>query len=167
MTTSWRSKYFTALVNPRPNDPDQRLRQENYLRAPATIPNLSLIFGYFLTHEVTMALADGRGFAKVIKTEEKGSDGNIATHMLLDGFRNAYDLAVVVSNDSDLLLPIRSVTEQLGKPVGLLNPQKHPSVALAPFAHFIKQIRAGVLAISQFPATLTDANGVFSRPSAW
>jgi hypothetical protein len=161
-------KYFTALVNPRPSDPDQRVRQELYLRALGTIPNLSIIFGYFLTHEVTMARADGRGFVEVIKTEEKGSDVNIATHMLMDGFRNAYELAVVVSNDSDLLLPIRFVTEQLGKPVGLLNPQRHPtSVALAPYAHFIKHIRAGVLAKSQFPNTLSDRNGGFSKPHGW
>lgn len=161
-------RYFTALVNPRPNDPDQRVRQEAYLRALETIPNLSVIYGYFLTHEVTMALADGRGFAKVVKTEEKGSDVNIATHMLMDGFRGAYDLAVVVSNDSDLLLPIRFVTEMLGKPVGLLNPQRHPtSAALAPYAHFIKHIRAGVLAKSQFPETLSDRNGEFSKPDRW
>ncbi len=161
-------KYFTALVNPRPNDPDQRARQQLFLRALKTIPNLSIIYGYFLTHEVNMAKADGSGFARVVKTEEKGSDVNIATHMLMDAFRDAYDLAVVVSNDSDLLLPIRFVTEQLGKPVGLLNPQRHPtSAALAPYAHFIKHIRAGVLAKSQFPKTLSDRNGEFSCPDSW
>ena len=52
-------KYFTALVNPRPNDLDQRVRQESYLRALATIPNLTTVLGYFLTHEVKMPLAGG------------------------------------------------------------------------------------------------------------
>lgn len=160
-------KYFTALVNPRPTDPDQLARQQVYLRALATIPNLEIIYGYFLTHEVTMALADGRGYARVVKTEEKGSDVNIATHLLADGFRDAYDLAVVVSNDSDLLLPIRFVTQELGKPVGVLNPQKHPSAALEPLAFFMKQIRSGVLAKCQFPPTLTDRDGPFSKPEAW
>ena len=162
-------KYFTALVDPRPGDPDQRIRQETYLRALATIPNLSIIFGFFLTHEVTMPLAGAPGsYARVIKTEEKGSDVNIATHLLTDGFKNEYELAVVVSNDSDLLLPIRFVTEELGKPVGLLNPhKKHPSVALSPHARFVKQIRTGVLAKSQFPRALTDRNGSFSKPASW
>jgi len=161
-------KYFTALVNPRPHDTDQRVRQEIYLRALSTIPNLTVILGYFLTHEVKMPLAGSKGgCASVIKTEEKGSDVNIATHLLLDGFKNEYDLAVVVSNDSDLFLPIRFVVDQLRKPVGLLNPQKHPSVELAKCATFIKQIRAGVLARSQFPSTLTDLNGSFSKPASW
>jgi uncharacterized LabA/DUF88 family protein len=160
-------KYFTALVNPRPTDPDQRARQETYLRALGTIPNISITYGYFLTHEITMARADGKGFVKVIKTEEKGSDVNIATQMLVDGFRDAYDLAVVVSNDSDLLLPIRFVAEELGKDVGLLNPQKHPSMALKPHVRFIKQIRAGALSKCQFPPILNDAGGSFSKPSGW
>ena len=50
-------KYFTALVNPRAKDRDQRTRQQTYLRALHTIPNLEIIFGHFLTHEVMMPLA--------------------------------------------------------------------------------------------------------------
>ena len=46
-------------------------------------------------------------YIEVIKTEEKGSDVNLATHLLYDGFRNDYDIAVVISNDSDLLEPIK------------------------------------------------------------
>jgi len=103
-----RIKYFTALVSARPNDPDQPVRQQLFLRALQTIPNLEIILGTFLSHEVKMPLSPiGSGYAKVMKTEEKGSDVNIATHLLVDGFRNDYELAVVVSNDSDLLLPIQ------------------------------------------------------------
>jgi hypothetical protein len=113
-----------------------------------------------------MPLVDG-GYTKVIKTEEKGSDVNIATHMLVDGFRNQYELAVLVSNDSDLLSPIRFIRYDLGKPIGLLNPHKYPSVTLLPHVHFIKQIRKGVLAKSQFPNVLTDSQGNFSKPAKW
>jgi hypothetical protein len=167
--TIHRINYYTALVNPRPNDPDQRVRQEQYLRALRTIPNLSITLGFFLAHEVTMPLSGPKGgYAKVIKTEEKGSDVNIATHLVVDGFRGAYEMAVVVSNDSDLALPIRIVVEERGRPVGLLNLQKHhPSVELAKYATFIKHIRSGVLARSQFPPVLTDANGSFSKPQTW
>lgn len=78
-------KYFTALVNPRRSDPDQRSRQETFLRALATIPNLSIVYGFFLTHEIMMPLAlPAKGYKKVIKTEEKGSDVNLATHLLID-----------------------------------------------------------------------------------
>jgi uncharacterized LabA/DUF88 family protein len=161
-------KYFTALVTARRNDPDKPIRQQTFLRALKTIPNLEIILGTFLSHEVTMPLAPpSKGYAKVIKTEEKGSDVNIATHLLVDGFRNAYELAVVVSNDSDLLEPIKFVTQELGKPVGILHPHKHPSIELSRSALFVKQIRKNVLANSLFPDILTDRQGTFAKPAGW
>ena len=161
-------KYFTALVHPRPHDPGQLTRQQTFLRALRTIPNLTVILGSFLTHDVMMLLAPpASGYVKVTKTEEKGSDVNLATHLLVDGYNNDYEIAIVVSNDSDLLLPIQVVTHQLGKPVGLFNPQKHPSRVLLPHIAFVKQIRPGVLAKSQFPPVLTDSRGSFSKPASW
>jgi uncharacterized LabA/DUF88 family protein len=164
-------KYFTALVNARPNDPDQPIRQQTYLRALKTIPNLSIILGHFLTNECSMLLANSTPsnpqYARVIKTEEKGSDVNLAAHLLNDGYKQDYEVAVVITNDSDLLEPIRIVRHELGLPVGILNPHKRPSRVLLQHASFIKQIRKGVLAASQFPHVLTDSIGTFRKPSAW
>ncbi|MFN8494631.1 MAG: NYN domain-containing protein [Caldilineaceae bacterium] len=161
-------KYFTALVTSRAKNPDQATRQQTYLRALQTILNLQIIYGHFLSHEIMMPLVPPRtGQVKVIKTEEKGSDVNLAIHLVSDGFRNAYDAAVIVSNDSDLLPPIQFVKEELGKLVGILNPQKHGSVVLAATAHFVKNIRPNVLRNSQFPTTLTDAKGRFTKPTRW
>ena len=106
-------------------------------------------------------------YVRVIKTEEKGSDVNPATHLLHDAHMNRYDIAVVVTNDSDLLEPIRIVRGELRKKIGILNPHPHPSRALLPHADFIKQIRPGVLKVSQFPAFLTDAHGTFTKPTTW
>ena len=164
-------KYFTALVSARPSDPGQPIRQQLYLRALATLPKVSVHLGHFLTHEVIMALVVPSGqpqkYAKVIKTEEKGSDVNLATHLLHDAHMGRFDVAVVVSNDSDLLAPIKIVRQELNKRVGILNPHPNPSRALLPHIDFIKQIRAGVLNASQFPATLIDAHGTFTKPTAW
>ena len=52
------------------------------------------------------------GSARVVKTEEKGSDVNLATNLLVDAFHNKYELAVIVSKDSDLLAPIKVVTNE-------------------------------------------------------
>lgn len=164
-------KYFTALVSARPNDPDQPVRQQLYLRALATLPNVSVHFGHFLAHEVTMPLVVPPGhpqkYVKVIKTEEKGSDVNLATHLLHDAHMGKFDIAVVVSNDSDLLAPIKIVRQELHKQVGILNPHKNPSRAILPHIDFIKQIRQGALAAAQFPASLTDAKGRFTKPAVW
>jgi len=65
---------------------------------------------------------------------EKGSDVNLATHLLHDAHRGRFEVAVIVSNDSDLLEPIKIVREGLGKKVGVLNPHKRPSRALLPIS---------------------------------
>jgi hypothetical protein len=107
----------------------------------------------------------------VWNTEEKGSDVNLASHLLIDGFRARYDLAVVISNDGDLKEPVRFVREDLKAPVGVLNPHANRSWALSPrnlpAGSFYKPIRPAALAASQFPTTLTDANGSFSKPASW
>jgi hypothetical protein len=114
-----------------------------------------------------MPLADNSGFAEVIKTEEKKSDVNIAVHMLHDAYQNKYDLAVLISNDSDLSEPLRLIKVEVEKKVGILNPQARPSKELGKYALFQKQIRAGALAVCQFPVTLKDKNGVIRKPTAW
>jgi hypothetical protein len=81
--------------------------------------------------------------------------------------RTLSEMAVVVSNDSDLLEPIKIVRGQLGKKVGILNPHPKPSRALLPHIDFIKQIRAGALRAAQFPAVLQDGHGTFTKPPAW
>ncbi|MFH0799004.1 MAG: NYN domain-containing protein [Pseudomonadota bacterium] len=164
-------KYFTALVTPRAGDEQQPMRQQTYLRALKTLPNLSIVLGHFLTHEVNMPLAASKGpkfeYVRVIKTEEKGSDVNLAVHLLNDGYQNKYDMAVVVSNDSDLVEAIRIVTKQLHKGVGVLNPHKNPSRTLLAHATFFKTIRKGVLRVSQFEPALEDTNGRFHKPESW
>jgi uncharacterized LabA/DUF88 family protein len=160
-------KYFTANVKPRPHDPDQNIRQQIYLRALRTIPHLEIIYGHFLSHEVEMPLADGTGFVKVIKTEEKKSDVNIAIHMLNDAYKDEYDLGVLVSNDSDLSEALRIIKDDLKKKIGILNPQEIQSKELGKYALFQKQIRKGVLAACQFPATLRDKKGIITKPKKW
>ena len=108
-----RIRYFTARVTSRPDDPLQPQRQENYLRALRTIPNLSIHFGHFLSSTVRMPLAhppvNGPRTVEVIKTEGKGSDVNIATYMLVDAFNKDCEMSVLLSNDSDLKTPIEFV----------------------------------------------------------
>lgn len=164
-------RYYTALVRPRAHDPQQLTRQQTFLRALHTLPNLSIHLGTFLSHEVDMPLANSSSSppstVKVIKTEEKGSDVNLATHLLQDGFAGKYDCAIVVSNDSDLVEPIKVVRNDLRKVVGVLNPHKRQSRELQQNAKFVKRIRAGVLKACQFPSDLKDSHGSFHKPARW
>jgi len=72
-----------------------------------------------------------------------------------------------LSKVSVLLGPIKIVRNELGKKVGILNPQKNPSRAILPHIDFIKQIRSGALGASQFPATMQYAAGQFTKPAGW
>lgn len=166
-------RYFTAQVSARPHDPDQPQRQQTYFRALGTIPEIELHFGHFLTHEVRMpdaaAWNAGRYRAvRVIKTEEKGSDVNLATHLLMDAVDNLFEVAIIVSNDSDLKEPIAQVRNRFGKTIGLLSPRDaRISRALLPLADFVKRFGPNALAAAQFPDRLTDAVGAFQKPAGW
>jgi len=162
-----RIRYFTALVTPRTSDPQQRVRQEIFLRALNTIPNLTIHTGRFLASKVSMKRADGRGLVTVLKSEEKGSDVNLASHLLIDCYRSDCDVAVIVSNDSDLAFPIDHVKWHLGKVIGIVNPHSRPSRELLPLASFYKPIRPKVLALCHFPTKMTDSAGEFHKPPTW
>jgi len=143
-------RYFTALVDSRPGNPNQQQRQLIYLRAlRAAVPNLTIHYGKFL------------------KTEEKGSDVNIATYLLLDAFDGNCDVAAVISNDTDLCEPIKVVRQRFNLPVIVFRPRDYISFPLQKVATSYRPIREGVLKASQLPDKLTDANGTIHKPTGW
>jgi hypothetical protein len=166
-----RIRYFTATVSARPDNPDAPQRQQIYLRALETIPGLSIHYGHYLTHVTRMPLANppqrGARTVEVVKTEEKGSDVNLATYLLLDAFQRDCNVGVVITNDSDLKLPIEIAQTELRIRVGVINP--HPparrSRALQPT--FFKQLRTPALGACQFPSILTDTKGEIRKPARW
>ncbi len=105
---------------------------------------------------------------QVLKTEEKGSDVNLATELLNDCFQNKFDNAIIVSNDSDLIAPIKLIRESFGKRVTILNPHKDsPSTLLQQNADKRYTIEARYLKKSQFDLTLSDEKGAFYKPPQW
>jgi hypothetical protein len=167
-----RIRYFTARVSSYTHDPDAPTRQDVYLQALATIPSITIHFGHFLASTVRMQLAHPLQGAprtvEVKKTEEKGSDVNLATYLLRDAFLRDFEGAVLITNDSDLLEPIKIIRAELNLHVGLLNPHPRPSRVLMKYASFVKQIRAGLLARCQFDDPITLANGsMLHKPASW
>ena len=170
-----RIRYFTSRVSARADDPEGPAQQDAYLRALATLDGLSIHYGHFQSARARLPVADptlngGQRTVEVIKTEEKGSDVNLASFLLMDAFRRESDIAVVVSNDSDLEEPIRIVIHELGVPVGLLNPHRprhrsHKLLDLGPL--FFKQVRPSALAACQLPPVLHDEKGEIRRPAGW
>jgi uncharacterized LabA/DUF88 family protein len=165
-------KYFTAHVSAMPHDPQQPNRQRVFIRAlKAYIPELTVILGQFRAHNARLPLVNPSGgqlFADVIKTEEKGSDVNIAVHLLNDAWHDLYDAALVVSNDSDLAEALRLVRDERNKEVILLTPpkfQRRRSAVLKNAASRCMTIKNTDLAASQLPNLIPQTN--IYKPDSW
>ena len=162
-------KYFTATVSGR-NDPQKPLRQQIYIRAlEKFIPEISVYYGHFLSNPAWALLAHPTAtqkYVEIIKTEEKGSDVNLAVHLLNDAWLDKYDCAVVVSNDSDLAESIKIVKQQHKKKIGLVLPPKcYPSKTLMKIVDFTKIIRRSAIASSQLPSPIPGT--AIHKPSGW
>ncbi len=183
-----RIRYFTAIVDASPRDPGVQVRQLTYLRALRTIPNATIRLGHFLTeredHAQVYPLNPGDPHVPnpanrtraVWVTEEKGSDVNLATSLLLDAAEGDFDRAWVFTNDSDLAWPIEMVRKQFRRPVSVMmpdrpagypTPHRTESIQLKKAARSFRKIEEAHLTASQFPPTLTDASGTITKPTEW
>lgn len=164
-------KYFTARVSGLRN-PSSPRDQQAYLDALSTIPEVQIIYGHFLAKPIRRPLVNPvpglPRFVEVHTTEEKGSDVNLAVNLIHDAWSAKFDVAIVISNDSDLETPIRIVKEELGKPVGLLCPHDgYPSPQLKRAATFVRHIRDNHLRASQFPDPILHQGRRIAKPSDW
>ncbi len=141
--------YYTARVTAG-IDLDAPRKQKLYWNALLSNPKIKKTEGKFLIKPRWAGLVHPPEFlpnkemiepypdvVRVRKAEEKGSDVNLATHLVRDAFTQKFDQAVVITNDTDLIEPIRVVTEELGLKVGLLAPVDKP-------AHFLKAVASWV-----------------------
>ena len=164
-------KFFSARISARPDDPNAPTRQDVYWRALKSFcPKVEIIEGFFLSSEKFSYLAPcaGKGFVKTVKTEEKGSDVNLAVHMLNDAWKNEYDCAILLSNDSDMYESASLVKANCGKRIGWLypdNPEIHLSKKLMGVVDFKRKITTAVLAASQLPTPIPGTT--ITKPASW
>lgn len=177
--TIHRIRYFTALVLDFPHEPQASSRQDVYIRALSTIPNLTVHKeGWFAKRAVLQPkyplvyvdLKHPPQMVKVLRIEEKRTDVDLATYLLVDCFFNDFDEAAVITNDSDLALPIKTV-RRFGKRIGVINPHRPRKISgeLEKVASYrVRTINKTVLKNCQFPPALTDAEGkTITKPASW
>ena len=154
---------------PVPGNPNQPRRQLVYLRALATLPGFDTYYGVFRSGVKRRPLAEPvtglPSYVLVRDSEEKGSDVNLATRLLVDGFNGEYEQAVVVSNDADFAGAMRYVRDDLGLRVTLVNPDPRNSSPreLADAATYVKRLWKSHLRRSQLSDTLTDGIGTITK----
>ena len=112
---------------------------------------------------------DGAAFmVSYLDREEKGTDVNLATHLLVDILDGRVDAAIVISNDSDLALPIRVARGNV--PVGVVNPGRSPLAGRLRGFHFEgardhwwRRLERSDYRACQFPKRV----GSLCRPDGW
>lgn len=158
-------RYFTAAFLPDPDDPQRHIRQDAYLQALATLPDLHIQLGQMMPKSRTcpqcgMALAS---------YEEKMTDVNIAVALLNDAQDDLFDVAIIISADSDLAGPITAIRRRYpGKPVIVAFPPKRASKELRSIATASLRIGRDRLRDSQFPPRIVNADGyTIAKPTQW
>lgn len=178
--TIMRIRYFTARVVDFPHDPEASTRQDMYLHALRTIPNLTVHSdGWFSKNakwlpRYPLVYRDPTRppeLVQVWRLEEKRTDVDIATNLLVDCFSNDFREAVVISNDSDLAPAIEMVKVKYSKRIGVFNPH-HRNLISSHLKKAASYDRHGptksVLARCQFPPAVTDAAGrAITKPASW
>lgn len=161
-----RTKFFTARISDRSGaDGASRKRQATYLDALSTLQDLDIYEGTFLLKRVRCAHC-----AAVTEVpEEKKTDVNIATQLLVDAFHNAFGCAIVVSGDSDLTPPVEAILKRFpDKRVVIALPPGRRSKQLVQAATGSFHIGRAALSRSQLPRVVKLANGFsLQRPHHW
>ena len=162
-------KYFTARVLKQKDLPGGA-RQDIYLEAlKRHCPDVVPILGYFSERTKRLPLADsedGQEMVRVLAVEEKGTDVNIAVHLLHDAWLNDYNCAVLVSNDGDFAEALHLVKSDCKKKIGLIRPKKRQqSQKLSKHADFISHITPADLTKNQLPSPI-PGTGIF-KPKEW
>lgn len=167
------ARYFTAPIIPDARHPGSAQNQQTYLRALETIPGVEIHLGRFLKKRSKGYLVDSASnkatgqLCQVETMEEKGSDVNLAVYLLLDAFDARCDAAIIVSNDSDLLEPVRLVKSRFGLRVGAINPHGKNACQFATLVDHHHSIWRSALRQSQLPAVLHDERGPIHKPGNW
>ena len=181
-------KYFTSCVSS--SDPSKSLRQMTFFNALTYTcgQDLEIIKGNFLKKEVRCTthrqLSGKSGFSPCkqysgrncdgtfIIHEEKKTDVNIATSLLVDAFTNLYDIAYLVSGDTDLIPPVKVIASPpLNKNIVVLFPPRRASDEIKNLLEVSKssQIKESHLQLSLLPDRIVvpRSGAILFKPPQW
>ena len=167
--------YFSAYISSLGGDINRVNRQQLYIDALRSISNVNVHLGFFSIRRAKMPKADdffdkGKiNTVEVAKTEEKGTDVNLAVKLVADAFRNRFDYAMLFSNDSDMSYAVHIATNDCMKKVGLYIDRKAVSFkALRKNICYTKRITPALLASHQLPEEIkTSKDRIIKRPREW
>jgi len=155
--------YCTTLIK---KDPEGQKRQQTFIDAlKAHRPGIKVVYGHYLAKEMK-CFGCGNTYTR---HEEKMTDVNIACHLLTDAMDDRFDVALVLSGDSDLVPPVRMVRDRWPKKrLIAIFPPNRKSDALRRAVHGHKRVAEADVRQSQLPAEVPlDRGKVARKPSEW
>lgn len=154
-------KYFTSRVS---NNPEKQKRQTTYIEALET-KNIKVFYGHYQSDRVECKRC-GNIWPSY---NEKMTDVNIATQMIIDAYKDNYDMAMLVSGDSDLVPPMKAIHENFNnKRVFVAFPPKRHNSSVSLAAKGSLMIGRKKLVDSQFPDEVQKRDGYkLRKPSDW
>ncbi len=154
-------KYFTSRVS---NNPEKQKRQSTYLEALET-ENIKIYYGHFQKDTIECK----RCLNTWLNYNEKMTDVNIATQLMVDAYKDKFDMALLISGDSDLVQPIKAIHENFTqKRVFVAFPPKRFNNSVGLVAKGSEIIGRKKLVDSQFPPEVTKSSGfVLRKPNEW
>ncbi len=155
-------RYFTTRVG---NDQAASSRQSTYIDALEARGSIQLDYGHFLSKEVRCFQC---GNVRR-KSEEKKTDVNIAVRLLEDAADDSFDVAIVMSGDSDLAPPIESVLRRhRQKRVLVAFPPERRSAELNRVASGAFAIGPAAVRANRLPNPVVTRNGItLVAPPGW
>jgi len=157
--------YFTARIRSHTNGGQSNARQSLWIDALQAQPDIQCQFGHYLSKErrCRACRITWKDF------EEKMTDVKIATQILVDAFDNAYDTALIISGDSDLVPPLQAIrNRQPDKRIIVAFPPGRRSEQLRQVAHGCFTIGEVKLRKNLLPDEIALPNGhILRRPAKW
>ncbi len=154
-------KYFTSHVS---NNPEKVKRQNTFIEALESV-GVKIFYGKYQSIPIECKRCGNIRMS----FNEKMTDVNIATQMLIDGFDDKYDMAMLISGDSDLVPPIKVIHKKYSnKRVFVIFPPKRYNNSISLVAKGSMVLGRKKIADSQFPEEVKKKDGfVLKKPVEW
>ena len=157
--------YFTSRLRLNGRNHADMERQNDYLDALNTLPDLEIHYGHYLQKPRRCNFCG----TQWTDYEEKMTDVNIAAQLITDAFEDKFDTALLISADSDLVAPVKTVlTRFKGKKIIVAQPPGRNSVNLCKSATASFTISETKIRQNQLPMAVTTPNGFeIQKPPRW
>ena len=173
-------RYFTARVKGLKDDPDKPVRQSLYIDALETLkPHVEIQYGRYQAFQSHCRHCNNMVFCahcgkEHVKPNEKKTDVNIMTALLVDLFENKCDTQMLVSGDSDYEITLEQIRRLFPKKELVLafppRRRNHSLIKSGYYTHW-QGIAENSFAQSQFPdpvlKTVAGKQISLAKPTTW